>query len=176
MAAAARVNTIIKNMKTILIIGVAVVVLLVGGSLLSHSLQSGDPDVISQSGVHWHPRLEIFVKGERIDVPANIGIGPQYAGMPTFDTGMRMTAVHTHEDLPIIHLEFPALVRKSDVMLGHFFRIWGKDMRSFGTNVRMTVNGEESTEFENYVMRDGDKIELRFEELAPESKERPRCS
>src|SRR3989344_2372403 len=143
MAAAARVNTIIKNMKTILIIGVTVVVLLVGGSLLSHSLQSGDPDVISQSGIHWHPQLEIFIRGERIDVPANIGIGPQYAGMPTFDSGMRMTAMHTHEDIPVVHLEFPGLVRNEDIALGNFFRIWGKDMQSFGTNMRMTVHGEE---------------------------------
>jgi len=150
-------------MKAILATAAIVVLLLVGGALWSRSLSSGDPDVVSQSGIHWHPRLEIFVRGEKIDVPVNIGIGPQYAGMPTFDTKMRMTAVHTHEDLPIIHLEFPALVRKSDVMLGHLLRIWGKDMRSFGTNVRMTVNGEENTEFENYVMRDGDKIELRFE-------------
>ena len=35
-------------------------------------------------------------------------------------------------------------------------------MRSFGTDMKMTVNGEENTEYDNYVMRDKDKIELRF--------------
>ena len=36
-------------------------------------------------------------------------------------------------------------------------------MRSFGTNMRMTVNGIENTEYENYQMKDGDTIELRYE-------------
>ena len=36
-------------------------------------------------------------------------------------------------------------------------------MLSFGANMKMTVNGKENTEYENYIMRDKDKIELRFE-------------
>ena len=36
-------------------------------------------------------------------------------------------------------------------------------MWSFGTNVKMTVNGKENTEYENYAMQDKDKIELRYE-------------
>ena len=138
----------------------ALIALLIGWSKI---LQSSDPNVIAQSGLHWHPRLAIYVKGEKVEIPQNIGIGPQYAGMPTFDSGMRMTAMHTHEDMPVIHLEFPGLVRTDDIVLGNFFRIWGKDMGSFGNNVRMVVNGKESTEYENYVMRDGDRIELTFE-------------
>ena len=150
-------------MKAILPLAGIAVLLLIGGSLWSSSLHSGDLDVISQNGIHWHPQLEIFVKGEKVDIPENIGIGPQYAGMPTFDTDMRMTAMHTHEDMPVIHLEFPGLVRKSDITLGTFFKVWGKDIRSFGVNMMMTVNGAENTEFEHYVMRDGDIVELRFD-------------
>ena len=52
---------------------------------------------------------------------------------------------------------------KDDVKLGNFFRIWGKDIRSFGDGMTMTVNGEANTEFDNYQMRDKDKIELRYE-------------
>jgi hypothetical protein len=29
--------------------------------------------------------------------------------------------------------------------------------------LKMTVNGKENTEYENYIMQDKDKIELRFE-------------
>ena len=36
-------------------------------------------------------------------------------------------------------------------------------MRSSGTNIKMIVNGEESADYDNYVMRDKDKIELRFD-------------
>ena len=71
--------------------------------------------------------------------------------------------IHTHDDLPLIHLEFSGMVRQQDITLGQFFKNWDKDMRSFGTNMNMTVNGEENTEYENYVMHDKDKIELRFD-------------
>lgn len=147
-------------MKLIVGIVIGIIVLLVGGSLLSSTLQKTDPDIISQRGIHWHPQLQIIVKGEKVAIPQNVGIGPQYSGMPTFDAGMRMTAMHTHEDLPLIHLEFPGMVRKEDIMLGRFFEIWHKDMRSFGSNMTMSVNGLPSTEYENFVMHDGDKIEL----------------
>ena len=146
-----------------LLITLAVVALLVGGSWAIGTMQQSDPDVISQNGIHWHPTLEIFVRGEKVDIPANIGLGQQYSSMPTFDRSMGMTAVHTHEDMPVIHLEFPGLVRSSDITLGTFLRVWGKDIRSFGESVRMTVGGAENTEYENYIMRDGDKIQLNYD-------------
>src|SRR3989344_5002745 len=64
---------------------------------------------------------------------------------------------------PPIHLEFQGLTRKQDIILCQFFKNWGKDMRSFGANIKMVVNGKENTEYENYVMRDKDKIELSFD-------------
>lgn len=138
-------------MKTGISIGGVVVALLIGSTWLSNSLQNSDPNVLARSGLHWHPLLEIYVKGEKVEIPQNIGLGATH--LP----------VHTHEDLPIIHLEFGGMVRREDVMLGEFFKSWNRDMRSFGSTVRMTVNGKENTEYENYVMRDGDKIELRYE-------------
>ena len=151
-------------MKNILIIGGIAILLLVGGVWWSNSLQSSDPNVISTRGVHWHPELTIYVKGEKQDIPPNIGIGTQYVSMPTFDQSMRMTAMHTHEPDGIIHLEFPGRVTREDTTLGNFFKIWGKDMMSdFGILTSMTVNGKETTEFGAYEMKDGDKIELRYE-------------
>lgn len=151
-------------MKNILIIIGAVALLFVGGSWWSKSLQKSDPDVISSSAIHWHPQLAIYVKGQQIEIPQNLGIGPQFAGTRGYDPQMQMAAMHTHEDLPLIHLEFMnGPVYKEDVALGQFFKIWGKDMRSFGPNIHMTVNGKENTEYENYVMHDGDRIELRYD-------------
>jgi hypothetical protein len=150
-------------MKNIFVIGGLAVLLLIGGVWWSNSLQESDPDTISTRGVHWHPQVEIYIKGEKQEIPANIGIGPQYASMPTFDTSMRMTAMHTHEPDGTIHLEFPARVTREDTTLGNFFAIWGKGLMSFGSSVTMTVNGEENTELEDYEMKDGDKIELRYE-------------
>jgi hypothetical protein len=150
-------------MKNIFIIGGLAVLLLIGGVWWSNSLQESDPNVISTRGIHWHSQIAIYVKGERQEIPANIGIGPQYEGMPTFESGMRMTAMHTHEPDGTIHLEFPARVTREDTKLGNFFRIWGKDYMSFGLSVVMMVNGEENAELEDYEMKDGDKIELRYE-------------
>lgn len=135
-------------------IGVVVVLAIVSIFLIpkeSGAVQSNDPDVVAVAGMHWHPQLRIFVKGREIEIPQNIGIGAVHQPM------------HTHDDLPLIHLEFPGMVRKSDITLGRFFKIWGKDMRSFGSNMHMTVNGAENTDFENYIMHDGDKIELRYD-------------
>jgi|SRR3989344_6120787 len=138
-------------MKNTLIIIGAAILLLLGGAWWSKSLQSKDPNLISAKGIHWHPELVIYVKGEKIEIPQNIGLGAVHQ------------PVHTHEDLPLIHLEFPGMVKKGDITLGQFFKNWGKDIRSFGMNMKMTVNGQENTEYENYEMKDGDKIELRYE-------------
>jgi len=151
-------------MKNILIIGGIAILLLVGGVWWSKSLQSSNPNVISTRGVHWHPQIEIYVQGEKQEIPANIGIGMQYASTPTFDQNMRMTAMHTHEPDGTIHLEFPARVTQKNTKLKNFFAIWGKDMmKDFGTLAKMTVNGEENAELGEYEMKDGDKIELRYE-------------
>lgn len=108
-------------------------------------------DTLATNGLHWHPELTILVKGERVQIPANIGLVGGHNPM------------HTHEDLPIIHLEFPGIVRSSDLTVNKFFQAWGKDMQSLGTHLTMTVNGEENTEMGNYVMQDKDKIELRYD-------------
>jgi len=113
-----------------------------------------ESEIISRSGFHWHPELTMYASGEKQEIPANIGIGGVHQ------------PIHTHtEDAArgVIHMEFQGLVRKEDATIGRFFDIWGKDAGSFGILSKMTVNGQENTEFENYVMRDRDKIELYYE-------------
>jgi hypothetical protein len=151
-------------MKTILIIAGVAAALLLGGVWWSQSLQANDPNIISRGGLHWHPSLAIYVNGVKQEIPMNVGIGPRYSGAPGYDAQMQMVPMHTHDDLPLIHLEFAGgPVRKEDATLGQFFKVWGKDMLSFGSNMRMTVNGIEQTDYENYVMHDGDVIELRYD-------------
>lgn len=152
-------------MKNTFITGsIVATLLLVGGVWWLNSLQESDPNTISTRGVHWHPQIEIYIKGEKQDIPANIGVGMQYASMPTFDQSMRMTAMHTHEPGGMIHLEFSGRVMREDTTLSNFFAIWGKDMMGeFGTLTKMMVNGEETTEFGAYEMKDSDKIELHYE-------------
>lgn len=110
-----------------------------------------ESDIISRTGFHWHPELTIYVKGIKQEIPANIGIGAVHQ------------PIHTHDSTGVIHLEIGGLVRKQDIILGQFFKNWGKDISSFGANMKMVVNGEENIEYENYVMGDRDKIELSFD-------------
>ncbi len=136
---------------------IALIVIIVGGSIVTFVwyLATRPPipegEILSRSGLHWHPELAIFVKGEKQEIPANLGIGAVHNPM------------HTHDSSGIIHLEFQGVVRKDNLKLGRFFEVWGKDFMELGSNVKMTVNGEEKAEPQNYDMKDGDKIELRYE-------------
>lgn len=107
-------------------------------------------EIVSRRGLHFHPELTVFVGGEKVEVPANLGIGAVHNPM------------HTHDTSGIIHLEFQGVVRRADLKLGKFFEVWGKDFTEFGSSVAMTVNDEENAEIQNYVMGDGDKIELHY--------------
>ncbi|MBI2623876.1 hypothetical protein HYW67_00050 [Candidatus Parcubacteria bacterium] len=136
---------------------IALAVIIIGGGIgafvwyLATRPSIPEGEIISRRGLHWHPALTIFVQGEKQEIPANIGIGAVH------------NPVHTHDASGVIHLEFPGLVRGDDVKLGRFFEVWGKNVMEFGSSVRMTVNGEENAELQNHQMKDGDKIELRYE-------------
>ncbi len=152
-----------KNTQALLIL-VVLVVAVVALLLWPRSTPETDPNIVSASGMHWHPELAIYAKGERMEIPENVGIGSMHAGMPGYDASMQMAAMHTHDASGIIHLEFArGPVYQDDIKLGQFFAMWGKDMRSFGQNMRMMVNGVENADYENYLMQDGDKIELQYE-------------
>jgi len=147
-------------MRSIIIIAVVGVVLLVGGSYWSKSLAERDPNTVATSGLHWHPELEIYILGEKQEIPQDIGLGVVH------------NPIHTHDDIPVLHMEFSGKVVQDDTRLGEFFEVWGKEFSSEQIfeykngpegSVRMYVNGAENTEFENYRMRDGDKIVIRYE-------------
>lgn len=123
------------------------------------SASSGSP-IVSQQGLHWHVEVSISVFGEQQIIPANIGLIP------------REQAIHTHDEDNIIHLEFGGTVRQDDIRLGRFFEIWGRafdatcifdNCNGVEGTVSMLVNGGPSVEFENYIMQDGDRIEIAFE-------------
>ena len=101
-------------------------------------------------GMHIHPEISIFIKGSQQLIPANIGVIPSC-----------MRPVHTHDETGVIHLEFPAY---REVKLGEFFRVWGKPFnQNWEGKVKMAVNGKDNFDFENYIMRDLDKIEIYYE-------------
>ncbi len=155
------------NTETKIIGGIAIltVVILVGGVFLLSLQQSKEAsipkgNIISRNGIHWHPQLSISIKGKQQEIPKDIGIGAVHQ------------RIHTHDASGTLHMEMSGLVTRDETKLGNFFKIWGKTFnreqildkknREEG-KVKMFVNGKENNKFENYLMKDGDKIEIRYE-------------
>src|SRR3989344_1406608 len=90
------------------------IVVIVGGSIgafvwyLVTRPPLPEGEILSRNGLHWHPELTIFAKGEKQEIPANLGIGTVHNPM------------HTHDSSGVIHLEFRGVVRKDDLKLGRF--------------------------------------------------------
>lgn len=147
-------------------IALATILILVGGIFLvtrGENTNVPEDQIVARKGIHWHPRLTILIKGEKEEIPADFGIGA--AHLP----------IHTHatdNKEGVLHMEMSGLVTKDETKLNKWFKLWGKQFNvncifdkcngSEGT-VKMTVNGTENKEFENYLMRDGDRIEIRYE-------------
>lgn len=160
-------------MNKSIIWAIVLAVVIVGGVMWSKNLQENDPNLISANGIHWHPTLSIVINGEQQDIPSNIGLVGGHYPIHTHDevADQRETG-EVHENEKPLHLEFGSAVRTEDVRLGNFFDIWGKtfnsecifdNCNSSESKVSMTVNGEPNTDFEEYIMQDGDRIEIRYE-------------
>ena len=152
-----------KKMRVATLSIAALVVL--GGMIWAYMYSSTEEktsnnQVISRSGIHWHSNLSINTKGETVPFPSNVGLGAVH------------NPIHTHDSDGAIHMEFEGRVTEKDTELKKFFEVWGKDFSKDSLlgnvtgaegKVIMFVNGKENLEFENYYMKDGDKIELKFE-------------
>ncbi len=158
----------------IAVVSVCVVVFLAGcgtgGSDAAPRLSSRP--IVSKEGIHWHIKLRIFVRGEQITVPANMGIGSQYQSDPGFDSMMEMTGIHTHDDSGTIHWEIMAgPVKRTGIRLAAVFGVWGQPFTSnellsertgAGEHVTMTVNGRPNPELGLYEVHDGDEVDIRL--------------
>jgi hypothetical protein len=76
----------------------------------------GLPPLSAMEGqaLHIHQHLDIFIEGQRVTVPAGIGI----ASTPS----VVFAPIHTHDASGIIHIESPV---SRDFSLGEVFDAWG---------------------------------------------------
>ena len=116
----------------------------------------GDP---ADADAHLHPNLKLFVNGERVQIPVNIGIDPT-------KPGEQMASLHTHETDGTIHME-----GMSEATLGQFFEIWGVPFSEGelgphsvdnDTRVQMWVDGRPSDEFHRLELADGQKVVVAY--------------
>lgn len=154
--------------KTIIIFGIIFLVIL--GWFFWSEFSAPEGDIVARNGLHWHADLSIDILGEMQDIPAGIGL----ARLPH-------NPMHTHDRDSVIHMEFAGLVKKDDLKLSQFFNIWGKTFdrdcifdkcSGQAGQLKMLVSGKENPDFENYAMKDGDKIAIIFKpEVLSEIKE-----
>ncbi len=122
--------------------------------------------------MHIHPQLSIILDGQPQAIPAGIGI-EGLSGDSTHEQASNQASclhfLHTHDDTGKLHVESPL---QTDYKLSDFFAVWGKDFsmdkildkRVDETHrIRLMVNGQENTEFENLSLKDNDRIEILYE-------------
>ena len=142
--------------KFVLGIIIATILIFVGGAFLmtkQSTSQVPDGEIVDKKGVHWHPKVVIYIKGEKEELTDGIGLGAVHE------------TIHTHtQDYKngVVHIEKQGIVTKDDIKLGRFFQIWGKKLSDNGP-FKMYVNGNENTDYENYLMQDKDLIEIKYE-------------
>jgi hypothetical protein len=113
--------------------------------------------------VHYHAQLQIFVNGQQVSLPANIGEG---------DSGLCIQPLHVHANSPdtsVIHIESP---QQRSFTLGDFFRVWAatpniggptpvvfNQNQLFGYKVgngyelRVYASGQESSVYDSLVLQ-----------------------
>lgn len=108
--------------------------------------------------LHIHPELRITIGEEPWIIPANIGVKQKI-----------MRPIHTHDASGALHVEAPC---PRAFRLGEFFEIWGETFNErcildncvdAEHSLKMFVNGKESSEFADLVLRDKDIIEIKYE-------------
>jgi len=117
--------------------------------------EAGVPTMAEGGGEHFHPNLEVYVRGRQIDVPVNIGIDPS-------QPPEMMAGLHTHDSSGMIHNE-----AGTGATLGQFFAVWGIPFSptrlgpyeaSGEESVRMWVDGKPSEAFADLELADMQQI------------------
>ena len=69
-------------------LGGGLIVAIIGGLVWYAAIRPPVPesDIVSRNAFHWHSELAIYVKGEKQEIPSNIGIGAVHQ------------PIHTHND------------------------------------------------------------------------------
>ncbi len=108
--------------------------------------------------MHFHPYLTIVIDGDEYAIAQNTGIDTE-----TCPDAMHMT--HTHDASGKLHVESHTV---EEVPLEVFFDVWGVHFDSTGIldyrdgTIEMTVNGQESMDYQNLILEDGQNIVITY--------------
>ncbi len=145
-------------------------------SVIQNPAQENATNDLNCSEIHWHALLQIEISGEMQTIPANIGIANGNI-IDTNLTGENASPIHTHDTSGVLHIENICPEQKPETTkLGYFFTVWGEQFNKTcilnncnngGKTVQLNVNGISNSEFEQYKIKDGDEIEIIFDNYKP---------
>ena len=97
-------------------------------------------DTLEQTAAHYHAHLSVYINGQQVTIPSQIGIAPD---------GSCYYWLHSHNTSGIIHIEAPP---KHTFTLGNYLDIWAERFSSLrfpsqlnqpgGTGWQIYVNGQ----------------------------------
>lgn len=124
---------------------------------LQAGLANASLSALSTEGtvMHIHQHLDMIINGQKIVVPADIGIGSTF-----------ISPIHTHDTSGILHVEAPEV---KDFTLGQFFKEWGIKLDNSCVStfcsddshkLVVAVNGQPVSDGSGYVLKAHDEIEI----------------
>jgi hypothetical protein len=170
-------KSLIIRISTIVGIVVVVVAAIIIGNMLNNNTSSSKSAAIAsdnptypvvddiacqtneQLAYHVHAHLSMYVNGQSVSLPANIGIASDRSCIYW---------LHTHQTDGIIHIESPNAKKYS---LGTFFKMWEDYFSSLGYPSQLSskdgwqvyINGKPfSGDFHNIQLKDHDLITLAY--------------
>ena len=122
-------------------------------------IRVGDLDLPAEGeAFHVHALLRVYVDGEEVEVPANIGIAPA--------SGM-MVSIHTHDDSGKIHME---AAEPHPFTLTEVFTVWGVQfsqqqlggLKATGDKKLEVLANGRPVDPRTYELKDGDKLVVAY--------------
>jgi hypothetical protein len=111
--------------------------------------------------MHDRVLLTVIRNSDQIQVPKEIGISSDLWKDHSLDRygPATLSPMHTHDTSGTIHIESTAV---REFTFGEFLRVWGIDT---GKMVRLSNSqGNEMSDYENHVLRDGERLLLKISE------------
>jgi hypothetical protein len=108
--------------------------------------------MLAEEGVveHIHSHLDVFVDGQRVQVPSDIGIDRNRGGI---------SPLHTHDTSGVIHIESPV---KRAFSLGEFFTEWDVSLSADNVGALRVGNGKTVRVYVNGDLRTGNPAAITF--------------
>lgn len=100
--------------------------------------------------VHYHVHLDVFIRGRRVPVPANIGID---------EASEELSPLHVHDDSGVVHIESGEDV---PFTLGQLFTEWGQPLTATQVGPVIAGQGEQVRIYRNGRVVAGPPADLRF--------------